>query len=259
MDAPVTERATRIVVADDTADIRLMLRIAMASRDDVELVGEATDGHEAIDLVAALRPDLLVLDIGMPKLDGLAALPAIRAASPDTKVVMLTAISTPEHRERARVAGAVAYVEKTTSVRVLVDELLRAAELLDAVLDIVSSPVLRSSGADLAAPAVARQFVTDALTRWGSHDLREVTELLVSELVSNVIMHTGTAPEVVVRLAADRVHVEVSDDDPTPPVPRVAADTDTGGRGLTLIKALALDWGWTPIGAGKVVWFDLAR
>ncbi len=252
-------RRTRIVIADDTNDIRLMLRIAMGARDDVELVGEATNGVEAIDLAAALRPDLLVLDIGMPKLDGLSALPAIRAASPDTRVVMLTAISTPEHRARAKASGAVAYVEKTTSIRVLVDELLRAAELLDTVLDIVSTPVLRSAGDDYEAPGKARRFVTDALTQWGSHEVRDVTELLVSELVSNVIRHTGTSPEVVVRLAADRVHIEVSDDDPRPPVPRQAADTDTGGRGLALVEALALEWGWSPVGTGKVVWFDLAR
>ena len=97
------------------------------------------------------------------------------------------------------------------------------------------------------------------MTRWGAPALRDVTELLISELVSNVVCHTGSAPEVVVRLTTDRVHLEVTDSDPRPPLPRNAARTDTHGRGLALVTALALDWGWTPIGTGKVVWFDLAR
>ena len=75
------------MIADDTDDIRLMLDIALGRRADVELVGEATDGQQAIDLVAALRPDLLVLDIAMPVLDGLSAAPRIREVSPETRVV----------------------------------------------------------------------------------------------------------------------------------------------------------------------------
>ena len=263
-DAPTASTATglrarRVVIADDTADIRLMLHIAMTQRADVELVGEARDGQEAIDLVAALRPDLLVLDIDMPVLDGLSALPRIREVAPDTRVVMLTAISNSEYRERAHAAGAVAYVEKTTSIRVLVDELLRATDLLGTLLGTLTPSVHEGVAGDARTPTEARLFVTDTLASWGEDDLADVVELLVSELVTNVVVHTEVAPRVSVRLGRDIVHVEVFDADPTMPAPRTPDRHATSGRGIPLVEMLSLDWGTTPVSGGKVVWFDVAR
>ena len=88
----VPPRRIRVVVADDTPDMRLLLRLSMARRPDIEVVGEAANGQEAIDLAAALRPDLLVLDLAMPVLDGLSALPTLALVAPETRVVILSAM-----------------------------------------------------------------------------------------------------------------------------------------------------------------------
>ena len=240
--------------------MRLLLHLAMEGRDDVQLVAEAADGEQTIDLVAALRPDLLVLDVEMPVLDGLSALPRLRSVSPDTRVVMFSALDSPQNRARAASSGATAYVQKGAAISDLVDELLRAGDLLDAVLDtLLPSTSHLDLPNDATGPSRARRFVTDTLTSWGTSELLSTVELLVSELVTNVVLHTSTAPEVSVRLLGDRVHVEVADADATPPAPRDAGPAATNGRGMALVDALSVAWGWTPTASGKVVWFDVAR
>lgn len=85
----------------------------------LEVVGQAADGQEAVDAARELRPDVVLLDIAMPVLDGLEALPLIRAESPDTKVVMLTGVTTEAVRQRALDAGAAFFLEKGTGIDTL--------------------------------------------------------------------------------------------------------------------------------------------
>ena len=256
--APEPSRTTRLLVVDDSDDIRLMLRLAVEERADVELVAEADNGEEAIALAGALRPDLLVLDVEMPVLDGISALPRLRQVAPDTRVVMLSALAEPVYEERARAAGAVAYVHKSTPVTVLIDELLSAADLLDSVLHTLSSTHHGVAG-DVTSPRLARRFLSDTLDSWGATDVVDTVTLLVSELVANVVVHTSTTPAVSVRLLTDRVHVEVSDGDPTLPEVKAAGIAATSGRGMAMVDALAMAWGAVPVEGGKIVWFDVAR
>ena len=114
--APRAVRPARLMTVDDSDDMRLLLRLAVEDRTDVELVAEADNGEQAVALVGALRPDLLVLDVEMPVLDGISALPQLRRVSPDTRVVMLSNLAEPAYERRARAAGAVAYVHKSTPV-----------------------------------------------------------------------------------------------------------------------------------------------
>lgn len=109
----------RVVICDDQAAFRQTVVIVLGLDEELEVVGQAANGQEAVDSVRELRPDVVLLDIAMPVLDGLEALPLIRAASPDTKVVMLTGVTSEAIRERALAAGAVLFLEKGTGIDAL--------------------------------------------------------------------------------------------------------------------------------------------
>ena len=103
-------RSTRVLVAEDEVLIRLDL-VEMLTEEGYEVVGEAGDGEQAVELATQLRPDLVVMDVKMPKLDGISAAERI-AADRIAPVVMLTAFSQRDLVDRARQAGAMAYVVK---------------------------------------------------------------------------------------------------------------------------------------------------
>ena len=80
-----------VLLADDVEDVRYLFRVVIEVDGRFEVVGEATTGREAVDLAASLRPDVVLLDLAMPEMGGLEALPLIKAASPATKVIVVTA------------------------------------------------------------------------------------------------------------------------------------------------------------------------
>ena len=106
----------RVAICDDQSAFRQLLSILLGAEAGLELVGEASNGEQAVELAAREQPDVLLLDIAMPVLDGLEALPRIREVSPKTRVVMLTGLASKEVRRRALEAGAAAYVEKGIDV-----------------------------------------------------------------------------------------------------------------------------------------------
>ena len=107
---PATQATRRVVIAEDEALIRLDLA-EMLAEEGYEVVGQAGDGQRAVELAEELRPDLVVLDIKMPKLDGVSAAQRI-AEQRIAPVVILTAFSQRDLVERARDAGAMAYLVK---------------------------------------------------------------------------------------------------------------------------------------------------
>ncbi|MDQ1122092.1 response regulator transcription factor [Microbacterium trichothecenolyticum] len=106
----------KVVLADDEQLLREAVVTLLSLDEDIEIVGTARDGADAVDVVARTRPDIAVLDLEMPHRDGLEAAAEIRAASPDTRVVLLTRYARPAALRRALEAGAVAFVTKATSV-----------------------------------------------------------------------------------------------------------------------------------------------
>jgi DNA-binding NarL/FixJ family response regulator len=102
----------RIVLADDHPVVREGIRGMLQGYDDIEVVGQAGSGPEAVDLVAALSPDLVLMDLRMPGGDGVAATRAIASAHPATRVVVLTTYETDQDILRAIEAGASGYLLK---------------------------------------------------------------------------------------------------------------------------------------------------
>lgn len=110
----------RVVVCDDVADFRGLLVDILSGTQGFAVVGEAENGREAVDVAGEQRPDVVLLDIAMPVMDGIEALPLIRTASPNSKVIVLTGFSSPAIRERALEGGAVGFLEKGTHPDVVV-------------------------------------------------------------------------------------------------------------------------------------------
>jgi two-component system, NarL family, response regulator LiaR len=103
----------RVVIADDHRVVRDGLCYLLGQEREIEIVGEAGNGRQTIDVVAAARPDVLLLDLSMPQLDGHAVLAALHDTSHRPAVVVLTSATDDEHLVRAIQAGATSYVLKT--------------------------------------------------------------------------------------------------------------------------------------------------
>jgi two-component system, chemotaxis family, chemotaxis protein CheY len=116
----------RIVVIDDTSDIRLLL-CTVLNRNGMQVVGEAADGRAGVDLVRAERPDVVLLDLAMPIMDGVEALPLIRQLVPDARIIVFSAFAGAITEQVLR-SGADGFLEKGTplmSIVACVEELVR--------------------------------------------------------------------------------------------------------------------------------------
>jgi len=113
----------RVLVVDDAANLRELLTLLLEIEDDFEVVGTASDGKQAIEVAASLRPDVILLDLAMPVMDGLQALPLLRECVPQARIVIFSGFEHQALAEVALQAGADAYIEKGTSVTQLVTEL----------------------------------------------------------------------------------------------------------------------------------------
>ena len=111
--------AVKVLIVDDSRDLRDLLGIKVEMWGGYQVVGLAADGEEAVDLAKQHQPDLVLLDLAMPKMDGLQALPLILEAAPGVRVVVLSGFDKGSMAERALAAGAHRYVEKGLSTREL--------------------------------------------------------------------------------------------------------------------------------------------
>lgn len=112
--------ARRVLLVDDAEDLRLLLRFRMEREAGLEVVGEAEDGIVAVEQARLLQPDLVILDIAMPRMDGLEALPLIREAVEGVKVIVLSGFNDGTMAQAARTAGADRYVVKGTPLTELI-------------------------------------------------------------------------------------------------------------------------------------------
>jgi len=117
----------RMLLVDDQAVVRRGLRVLFHLEPDLEIVGEASSGGEALALAQALTPDVVLMDIEMPEMDGIELTAALRRVVPQSAVVILSIHDDTQTRARAQAAGAVAFVEKRGATDALLAVIRQAA------------------------------------------------------------------------------------------------------------------------------------
>ena len=188
-------RSARLIIADDHALLRSGIRSMLYGEPGLEVVGEAANGMEALELCRQLQPDLVLMDVRMPKMDGLAATHAIKEEFPKTSVVMVTMQEDPDYLFEAVLAGAAGYVLKgvtpeqlTDAVRLVLDgEFLFNQRLIIDLLRSMAgrekpapSQVASSPDDDLAEPLTARETEILRLLAQGQTNPQIARELVVS-------------------------------------------------------------------------------
>ena len=118
----------RLLLVDDQPAVRRGLRLRLALEADFLVAGEAEDGVSALALMSELRPDVVVMDAQMPRMDGIIATVALRAAFPEAAVVILSLHDDTATRKQAAAAGATAFLSKYAADTALVDVLRQAVE-----------------------------------------------------------------------------------------------------------------------------------
>ncbi|AOT60095.1 MULTISPECIES: response regulator [Streptomyces] len=188
----------RVLVVDDQVMVREGFSVLLNAMPDIEVVGEAVNGREAVRQVAALRPDVVLMDIRMPEMNGIDATREVVAADGDAKVLVLTTFDLDEYVYQALRAGASGFLLKDASARQLADGVRIVA-----------------SGEALLAPTVTRRLITEfakraesprmaPLSRVGELTERE-TEVLV--LIAQGLSNAEIAAHLVVAESTIKTHV----------------------------------------------------
>jgi DNA-binding NarL/FixJ family response regulator len=200
----------RLVIADDHAVVRTGLAQLLASLEDVELVGAAADGDEAVALCREQEPDVVLMDLEMPRVDGIAATRRIREAQPDIAIVVLTSFSDRKRILDALDAGAAGYLLKDVEPEELA-RAIRAAGRGDAPLDPKAARELlsarRESGPDEALSEREREvllMVAEGLPNKLIARRLEISEKTVKAHLTSVFRSIGVTDRTQAALWAER-------------------------------------------------------
>ena len=181
--------AIRILIVEDQRIVREGLRAVLEDEDEIAIVGEAANGAEAIDLFARLQPDVVLMDLQMPLIDGPEATRRIRELSPDARILVLTTYATDEFIFKALRAGAQGYLLKDAS----------ANELLGAIRSV-------HAGQTLLAPAVAARLVVGVSA--GGQESLTPRELEVLTLIGQGRSNGEIATMLAIAPRTAKVHVQ---------------------------------------------------
>jgi pilus assembly protein CpaE len=118
----------RLLIVEDQLDVRRGLQMRLAAETDFSVIGEATDGQAALDLTTSLRPDVVLMDVDMPRLDGIATASTLRLMCPQTSVIMLSFQDDALTRRLAEQAGAAAFVAKSMPADTLLTTIRQVAQ-----------------------------------------------------------------------------------------------------------------------------------
>jgi DNA-binding NarL/FixJ family response regulator len=185
-----------VLIADDQELVRGGFRVVLDAEDDMDVVGEAGNGSEAVDMARRLRPDVVLMDVRMPVLDGIAATRRIREADDAPRVLMLTTFDLDEYVYDALRSGASGFLLKDA----------RAAQLLDAVRTV-------AAGDALIAPSITRRLIAEFAARptvpapAGRFDELTPRELEVLILVARGLSNAEIARQLFVGAATIKTHM----------------------------------------------------
>jgi DNA-binding NarL/FixJ family response regulator len=201
MNAPI-----RVVVADDQTAVREGLAVMLGLLDDVEVVGEAADGDQALCLVAEHQPDVVLMDLRMPRRDGIDATARIAADHPNTRVVVLTTYAEDADILAALRAGALGYLTKDAS-RGQIAHAVRAAAADQSALDPqVQRRLVAAAGTPNAGPA-SRAGPTGRLVAGDLPDGLTTREADVLRLIAEGLSNRGIAGRLYISEATVKSHI----------------------------------------------------
>ncbi|MEV0150202.1 MULTISPECIES: response regulator transcription factor [unclassified Nonomuraea] len=179
----------RVVVADDQALVRAGVRMLLQASGDMEVVGEADDGAKAVHLAELHKPDVILMDLRMPRVDGLEAIKRVLSSSPAARIVVLTTFAEDADVYAALRAGAIGFLLKDDEAERMVEAVRRAA-----------------AGEPLLAPSVLRRVVERALDAQAHADLPTPAGLTERELDVLALLGTGLSNAEI----ADELHIGVT-------------------------------------------------
>ncbi|MGW4633222.1 response regulator [Nocardia sp. NPDC004415] len=206
-----------ILLADDQRLVRAGLRMLIEDTTDLSVVGEAADGADAVRQYAELTPDLVVMDLRMPGLDGVAAIRQILATAPRAKVLVLTTFDDDEHLFPALAAGAAGYFVKDTEPAVLLDAIRRTVDgdlmfspalLRRLITRAIEAPTAESTPAPPDLTARERDVLRLVGEGYGNQEIAERLHLGVSTVkthVANLLDKTGTGNRVRLAVYASKL------------------------------------------------------
>ena len=232
MEPGIRTTPARILIADDHELVRDGFRRMLGYEEDLEVVGEARDGGEAVDLCRRLNPDLVLMDVRMPKMDGLEATRTIKAEQPSVGVLVVTTYDNPDYLLEAIKAGAAGYVLKDAPNRQLTNAIRRALDGESPLNQELASQLIRRLASE--APRPARDEAPSAAEGRGAGAAslpKELTlrELEVLKLVALGKTNQEIAEGLFISKATAKVHVR-----------RVIAKLGVSDRTQAVVRALEL-------------------
>ncbi|MGD1992469.1 MAG: response regulator transcription factor [Anaerolineae bacterium] len=192
-----SEQSIRVLVVDDHIIVRRGIRALLATEEGIEVVGEAQDGAEALERIRELHPDVILLDLLMPRLDGIEVTRQVMAENPQARILVLTSFAADDKVFPAIKAGALGYLLKDTGPRALVRAIRQVYRGESSLSPVIARKVLQelsqpSDRPPTAEPLTERELQVLQVVARGSSNQEIAQELMISEAtvrthVSNIL------------------------------------------------------------------------